>query len=562
MASTDSEPVGRTMGLFRDAPAPPDMRREARIHTVSSLNRRVRLLIEDGVGIVRVEGEISDLAQPGSGHLYWRLKDASAQLRCAMFRQQNRLLNFRPADGQQVVARGRVSLYEPRGDYQLIVDWLEEAGEGLLRQRFEALKRKLGAEGLFDERRKRKPPELPRRIGVITSRDGAALRDILNVLARRFPAVPVLIYPTSVQAAGAAREIAAALELADRRGECDLLILARGGGSLRDLWPFNEEVVARAVARVRIPVVSGVGHETDFTIADFAADVRAPTPSAAAELAVPDRAERLRLLRIRDERLSRAVRQRLADPVGRLAALGHRLGQSHPGARLRHAHQRLDELEARFGLALRHALQARRSRLGEAAARLRGANPGERIRRMDERLEFAQRGLLLAVRATLRAGQERLSRTRRALESVSPLATLDRGYAIVSVAAGASAARAASAAGAATDPACSAGGAAPAAGAGAAPAGVSGKAPSTALPAGAIITDAGNAPPGTAVDILLFRGELTAIVEAARIPAGGRDTDARASDAPSTGESDADPREAGARKMDMPETDAAEHEPD
>ena len=261
------------------------------VYTVSSLNREARRIIEGQLGVVWVEGEISGLARPGSGHLYWRMKDESAQLRCAMFRSQNRLLNFRPGDGQHVLARGRVSIYEPRGEYQLVVEYLEEVGEGLLRRRFEELKRKLATEGLFDAERKRDKPELPRRIGVVTSPSGAAVRDIVTVLARRFPAIPVLIYPTAVQGTGAAAEIASALELADHRGECDLLILARGGGSLEDLWSFNEEAVARAMAAVSIPIISGVGHEIDFTIADFVADVRAPTPSGAAELAVPDQAQ-------------------------------------------------------------------------------------------------------------------------------------------------------------------------------------------------------------------------------------------------------------------------------
>ena len=261
------------------------------VYTVSSLNREARRVIEDRLGVVWVEGEISGLARPSSGHLYWRMKDESAQIRCAMFRQRNRMLNFRPDDGQHVLARGRVSIYEPRGEYQLVVEYLEEVGEGLLRRRFEELKRKLAAEGLFDAQRKLEKPELPRRIGVVTSPSGAAVRDIVTVLARRFPAIPVLIYPTAVQGAGAAAEIASALELADRRSECDLLILARGGGSLEDLWSFNEEVVARAMAAVSIPIISGVGHEIDFTIADFVADIRAPTPSGAAELAVPDQTQ-------------------------------------------------------------------------------------------------------------------------------------------------------------------------------------------------------------------------------------------------------------------------------
>ena len=440
-------------------------------YSVSALNREARLLIEGGLGVVWVEGEISGLSRPSSGHLYWRLKDESAQLRCAMFRQRNRLLNFRPQDGQHVLARGRVSIYELRGEYQLIVESLEEVGEGLLRRRFEELKLKLAAEGLFDARHKRDTPRLPRRIGVVTSPSGAAVRDIVTVLARRFPAVPVLIYPTAVQGTGAAAEIATALELADRRAECDLLILARGGGSLEDLWSFNEEVVARAMAAVSIPIISGVGHEIDFTIADFVADVRAPTPSGAAELAVPDRAQWIASVEALGERLSRAAGQRLAEPANRLAALGHRLQQSHPGVQLRHSAQRLDELETRFRLALRQSLDERRSRLSESDARLRGASPAGRIRSLDGRLGFLFQRFVRAARDSLDGQRQRLSLAQRALESVSPSATLQRGYAIVSAAG-----------------------------------------------SGTIVTDARSSPPGTALDIRLARGELAATVDRSRPP--------------------------------------------
>ena len=401
------------------------------VYSVSSLNRQARRIIEDHLGVVWVDGEMSDLARPSSGHLYWRMKDENAQLRCAMFRQNNRLLRFRPENGQQVLARGRVSIYEPRGEFQMVVEYLEEVGEGLLRRRFEELKRKLAAEGLFDARHKRELPALPRRIGIVTSPTGAAVRDILTVLARRFPAIPALIYPTAVQGAGAAAEIAAALELADRRGECDLLILARGGGSLEDLWSFNEEAVARAMAGVRIPIVSGVGHEIDFTIADFVADVRAPTPSGAAELAVPDQAQWFSALEAMDVRLTRAAKQRLTTPRNLLATLAHRLERSHPGVQLRQSQQRLDELETRIRLSLSRALQERRARLAEATARLRGASPAHRIEGLDERLRFASRGLELAMGEVLRRRRERLSLARRTLESVGPTATLQRGYAIV-----------------------------------------------------------------------------------------------------------------------------------
>ena len=258
------------------------------VYTVARLNREVRGLLEAGLPSIWIEGELSNFSRPASGHWYFTLKDEAAQVRCVMFRQRNQAIRVAPQDGMQVLLRARVGLYEPRGDFQLIVDHLEEAGEGVLRRRFEALKLALAAEGLFDAARKRELPRLPRCIGVVTSPSGAALRDVLQVLQRRFPAIPVLIYPVPVQGASAAREIAETLALADRRAEVDVLLLVRGGGSLEDLWAFNDESLARAIDHLTLPLISGIGHEVDFTIADFIADVRAPTPSAAAELAVPD----------------------------------------------------------------------------------------------------------------------------------------------------------------------------------------------------------------------------------------------------------------------------------
>ncbi|HXQ63412.1 MAG TPA: exodeoxyribonuclease VII large subunit [Steroidobacteraceae bacterium] len=356
------------------------------IYSVTRLNREVRALLDAGLPALWVDGEVSNLARPSSGHWYFTLKDSGAQVRCAMFRSANLRVRVSPRDGLQVLVRARVSLYEPRGDYQLIVEHLEEAGEGALRRRFEELKARLAAEGLFDAAAKRPLPRLPRRIGVITSPSGAAIRDILHVLRRRFAAVPVLIYPVPVQGAGAAVEIAAAIRRASARAEVDVLILARGGGSLEDLWAFNEELVARAIRDSRIPVIAGIGHEVDVTIADFAADVRAPTPSGAAELAVPDHAEWLRALAASAARLAGAWRRRAASCRERLSWLTMRLARVHPRERLTLRAQRLDELEARLGRALGAALAAARARLLAAT---------------------------------------------RTLNAVSPLATLERGYAIL-----------------------------------------------------------------------------------------------------------------------------------
>jgi len=411
----------------------PDAGRD--VYTVSALNREARLAVETTLGVVWVEGEISNLARPASGHMYWSLKDEHAQLRCAMFRQRNRNLDFEPRNGQQILARGRVSIYEARGEFQLVVDYAEPAGEGLLRRRFEELKRKLAAEGLFDDARKRPLPPLPARIGVVTSPSGAAIRDVLTVLARRFPATSVLIYPTAVQGELAAAEIAATLELANRRRDCDLLILTRGGGSLEDLWAFNEEVVARALASLDIPVIVGVGHEIDFTIADFVADQRAPTPSGAAELAVPDRAQWLDVLSVIARRLSGGIVRQLTRSVTDNDNLTRRLYRAHPGVQLQQASQRLDEFDGRLRRALLTTVNARSAQLAQCWAGLRSAAPRLQLTRLTERCHWASRSLAHAMTERLKTQQNRIASAARALASVSPLATLERGYAIAARAA-------------------------------------------------------------------------------------------------------------------------------
>ncbi|MFI4869536.1 MAG: exodeoxyribonuclease VII large subunit [Steroidobacterales bacterium] len=345
------------------------------IYSVSKLNREVRLLLESGIGQIWVQGEISNLARPSSGHWYFSLKDRDAQLRCAMFRTRNTLCRFAPREGQLVIAYGRVSLYEPRGDYQLLIELLEDAGHGALQRAFEELKARLAAEGLFASERKRALPAVPRRIGVITSPSGAAIRDVLHILARRFPAAAVLIYPVPVQGAAAAPAIAAALDLASARAECDVLIVTRGGGSLEDLWAFNDERVARAIHRCAIPVVTGIGHEIDFTIADFVADLRAPTPSGAAELVTPDGRAWLQRLSQLGARFSAGMRRQLQPEQTRFAAVTRRLQQAHPGARLSQYSQRLDQLEGRLLFALQSGLAAHAARLESAARALQGISP-------------------------------------------------------------------------------------------------------------------------------------------------------------------------------------------
>ncbi len=402
------------------------------VFTVSQLNREARLLLEQAFPALWVTGEISNLARPASGHLYFSLKDEQAQVRCALFRGAARGLRFRPDNGQQVLVRARIGLYEARGEYQLVVEHMEPAGDGLLLRRLEELKKRLAAEGLFDPARKRDLPLLPRRIGVVTSPSGAALRDVLKILRRRFPAIPVVIYPTQVQGTAAKAEISAALAAAGARAECDVLILARGGGSLEDLWCFNEESVARAIAACPIPVVSGVGHETDFTLADLAADLRAPTPSGAAELVVPDRREWLERTRVLQRRIQLGMGRGLERLAQRADGVTRRLARVHPGVVLRQHAQRLETLGGRLARGAHQAVALRRLRARHATMRLRAAAPAALLARRRERLERQRLRLAAAVRLCLAAGGNRLAVAAASLQALSPLRTLERGYAIVS----------------------------------------------------------------------------------------------------------------------------------
>jgi exodeoxyribonuclease VII large subunit len=413
------------------APEPPPKEPERDVYTPGRLNREARTLLERGLPSLWLEGEISNLSRPSSGHWYFSIKDESAQLRCAMFRQRNLMARFTPKDGMHVLTRGRVSLYEPRGDYQFIADHMEEAGEGVLRRRFELLKAKLAAEGLFDAARKRPLPRLPRRIGIVTSPTGAAVRDVLNILRRRFCTIPILIYPVQVQGASAAGQIAATIRTASARAECDVLIIARGGGSLEDLWAFNEEVVARAIFDCTIPVVSGIGHEVDFTIADFVADLRAPTPSGAAELVAPDCNEWSRSVALLTRRARTAMIRSLASRQERFTWLQRRLAQVHPGVELRQRAQRLDELEQRLIRVVRGNLSDRRHTLAQLAGHLRQRSPALRVAAARGRLEIAGKTLSTALQHRMQRLDARLRLAAGKLNTVSPLATLQRGYAIV-----------------------------------------------------------------------------------------------------------------------------------
>ncbi len=404
------------------------------IYTVSRLNREARGLLEAGLPSLWISGELSNLSRPASGHWYFTLKDEDAQVRCAMFRQRNLAVRFAPRDGLQVLLRARVGLYEARGDFQLVVDHLEEAGEGELRRRFEALKQKLAAEGLFDESRKRALPRFPRRIGIVTSASGAALRDVLNVMRRRSRGVSLLLYPVPVQGAGAAREIAAMLALADRRQEVDLILLVRGGGSLEDLWAFNDEALARTIADLGLPLVTGIGHEVDFTIADFVADLRAPTPSAAAELAVPDAAAWLTALGVTGGRLKSAMMRALGRHGDMQAQLRGRLGRLHPAQAVRERMQRLDELQMRLAGTMRREARTRRERLLRVAAELAGRSPAARLATLGQRIGHAGARLLPSLRGRITGARGLLMSAARGLEATSPIATLGRGYAIVTLA--------------------------------------------------------------------------------------------------------------------------------
>ena len=399
------------------------------IYTVTRLNTAARATVEEAFSTVWIEGEVSNLARPRSGHMYFTLKDEQCQVRCAMFRMHNRALSFPPEDGMQVLAHARVSLYPERGEFQLIVQYMEEAGAGALRRAFDALKSRLGAEGLFDAERKRPLPVLPQSIGVITSPTGAAVRDVLSVLGRRFPAVPVTIHPVPVQGAGAAEAIARMIDLACERAECDVLILARGGGSLEDLWSFNEEAVARAMHRASIPIVTGVGHEVDFTIADLVADLRTPTPSAAAESVVPDASEWAARYRGLEARLVALMHRALVARRGEVRSLTKRL--VHPRRRLFDHSQRLDALTMRLARAASSGVRERRSRLSTLAARLARHAPDRTIQAHRSRCEALARRLSRAARTALAARRSRVDALERALGAFGPQGTLERGYSIL-----------------------------------------------------------------------------------------------------------------------------------
>ncbi|MCW8335208.1 exodeoxyribonuclease VII large subunit [Vibrio paucivorans] len=400
------------------------------IFTVSRLNAEVRLLLENEMGIVWLIGEISNFSAPVSGHWYLTLKDSRAQVKCAMFKGNNRRVTFKPQNGKQVLVKARLSLYEPRGDYQLIIESMQPEGDGRLQQQFDELKMKLAGEGLFAQTNKRPLPEHPTRVGVITSKTGAALFDILDVLKRRDPSLPVVVYPTTVQGDDAAIQIAQAIGCANSRNECDVLIVGRGGGSLEDLWCFNNEILARTIAASQIPIISAVGHEVDVTIADFVADMRAPTPSAAAELVSRDNSHKDQALATKHQKLVSALRYYLSQQRQHNATLLHRLEKQHPNHQLQRQSQQLDELEQRLHRSMNNFITMRKQAVQRQQYRIQLHSPVTKLGEQKSSLQRLEQKLLDAMDRKLLNTRHQLALAAEKLDTVSPLATLKRGYSI------------------------------------------------------------------------------------------------------------------------------------
>ena len=402
---------------------------ERQIFSVSELNRTVRQLLETHLPLLWVEGEISNFARPASGHWYLTLKDGQAQVRCAMFRNSNMRVNFKPANGTQVLVRCRVGLYEGRGDYQLIIEHMEEAGFGALQRQFEILKQKLVSEGLFASEHKQAMPSSVRHVGVVTSPTGAAVKDILAVLKRRFPSIKVSIFATAVQGEQAAGQIISAIESANQQAQCDALIVGRGGGSLEDLWPFNEESVARAIFASKIPIISAVGHEVDFTIADFIADLRAATPSAAAELISPDGDDILSQFIGFEILLADAMVRKTTALAQRVDSLKKRL--RHPGHKLQEQAQHLDHLDIRLRRAMNNGLQRQRQQMNTVQGKLARVHPGDAISNYHQLLAMYVKQMSRSVKQHIELSQNRTAQAMHLLDTVSPLKTLGRGYSII-----------------------------------------------------------------------------------------------------------------------------------
>ncbi len=400
------------------------------VYSVSELNKTIRGLLESQFPLLWIEGEISNLAEPASGHIYFTLKDAKAQVRCAMFKGKKQLLRFKPRNGMQVLIRAKVGLYEARGEFQLIAEHMEEAGDGALRREFEELKERLAKEGLFDEALKQPLPELPKCIAVITSGTGAAIRDVLSVLKRRFPSIPVQIYPVAVQGEKAAPEISKALYRASKSKSCDVILLVRGGGSLEDLWAFNEEQVARAIVLCDVPVISGVGHEVDITIADFTADFRAATPSAAAELVSPSQQTYIHKFQGFQRQLIRQIQGQISRLNEQSSWLQSRLKMQHPHSQLMQQNQQLDDLTENLKAAFQAIVNDKKHELKYATQSLLNNRPDQFIDYQQAQLEDLSSRLVYSAQNNIETRQQQLANLSRTLQAISPLNTLSRGYSI------------------------------------------------------------------------------------------------------------------------------------
>ena len=402
------------------------------IWSVSALNFELKTMLEKGIGSIWIEGEISNLAKPASGHWYFSIKDERAQIRAAMFKNRNGRVAFQPENGQQILVRAQVTLYEARGDFQIIVDHMEEAGVGRLMQQYEALKKKLAAEGLFAEKHKNKVPAQAHHIGVITSASGAAIRDVLSVIERRSPASEVTVYPTVVQGEQASPKIVQAIEAANRHALCDVLLLVRGGGSLEDLWCFNDESVAHAIFDSKIPVVTGIGHEIDFTIADFVADIRAPTPSVAAETVTMDQFEIMTQLDILSARLLRQMQALLQVKADLLHKTEARVLRFHPTRSLDNLKQRLQFASSRLNSIQLNQLQKSKSQFQLALEQIKHHSPEYSISILIRQLTALNHQLILSIHNRLEDSRHQFTLQARSLDNLSPLKTLSRGYATIS----------------------------------------------------------------------------------------------------------------------------------
>jgi exodeoxyribonuclease VII large subunit len=403
---------------------------ELNVISVSELNKKAKSLLEKGIPKLWIEGEISNLAKPASGHMYFSLKDEMSQIRCAWFKQRQLQNTLNIANGAKMLALGKIGLYEPRGEYQFIVEKMEIAGEGDLKRKYEELKKKLSGEGIFSEENKSELPELPKRIGVITSPSGAAVRDILTILKRRFPIIPIIIFPVAVQGEQAAPQIQNALKKANLRADCDLLILARGGGSLEDLWAFNEEIVARAIFHSEIPIISAIGHETDVTISDFAADMRAPTPSGAAELAVPDQHDWIKSIDNIGDKIITIITQQINLKSQLSDWINKRLSQSSPKMTVKRQIEKSINLRKMLSNSMLQNLAKQDKNIHQLKSKLNQVSPRLKIHVQLSRIKELNQKIVSCSDHFLEGLNNRMKLASKTLNSVSPLRTLDRGYAI------------------------------------------------------------------------------------------------------------------------------------